>query len=91
MSSRAFERMLDEMLARLAVEGIAVPREVLRAKVVAACWSRPAVLDDDSRVVDLLSGQEVAWPPIANESVSPDADRRSANTCTCRSQGDHRS
>ena len=31
-----------------------------------ALWSRPAVLDDDGRIVDLLSGQEVEWPPIAN-------------------------
>ena len=31
-----------------------------------ALWSELAVLDDDGRVVDLLSGEEVEWPPITN-------------------------
>jgi hypothetical protein len=54
------------MLPTFAAEAIIVAREVLRGKVIAACWSRPAVLDDDGRVVDFLSGEEVEWPPIAN-------------------------
>ena len=66
MSSRVLERMLDEMIATIAAEDITITREQLRVKVTAALWSRPAVLDDDGRIVDLVSGQEVEWPPIAN-------------------------
>jgi hypothetical protein len=62
----AFERTIDELLGKLAAEGITIPREVLRAKLAAAFWTRPAVLDDDGPVVDLLSGEEVEWPPITN-------------------------
>jgi hypothetical protein len=66
MSSLAFERLLDEMLATVAAEAIIVSRELLREKLIAACWSRPAVLDDDGRIVDFVSGEEVEWPPLAN-------------------------
>lgn len=65
MSSRAFERMLDEMLARLATEGIRISREQLRAKMAAAMWGAVA-LDEDGRIVDYVSGEEVEWPPLAN-------------------------
>jgi hypothetical protein len=34
--------------------------------VAAALWHVPPVLDDDGRIVDLVSGQEVEWSPIAN-------------------------
>ena len=40
-----------------------------RRRPATSFWStgsRPAVLDDDGRVVDLLSGEEVEWPSIAN-------------------------
>ena len=44
MSSRVLERMLDEIIATIAAEGITTTREQLRVKVTAALWSRPAVL-----------------------------------------------
>jgi hypothetical protein len=28
---------------------------------------QPTVLDDDGRIVDFVSSQEVAWPPIASQ------------------------
>jgi hypothetical protein len=65
MSSRALDRLIDEMIATIAAEGIHVPREILRAKVAAALWGS-TVLDDDGRIVGLVSGQEVDWPPVAN-------------------------
>ena len=67
MSSRAFEQMLDEMLARLATEGVTITREQLRVKVAATFWDRPAVLDDEKRIVDFVTGCEPEhWPPLAS-------------------------
>jgi hypothetical protein len=58
--------MLNEMLADVAADGFNVPSELLHAKVAAALWCVPAVLDDDGRIVDFVSGQEFEWPPITN-------------------------
>jgi hypothetical protein len=64
--SLVFQRMLNAMLAELAVDGITVPRELRRAKLAAELWHVSLVLDDDGRIVDLVSSQDVEWPPIAN-------------------------
>ena len=64
--SLVFSPMLNELLGDLAIEGITVTREQLRAKLAAELWHVPPVLDDDGRIVDLVSGQEVEWPPIAD-------------------------
>jgi hypothetical protein len=67
MSSRGFEQMLDEMLARLAAEGVTITREQLRVKVAATFRDRPAVLDGEGCIVDFVTGGEPEhWPPLAN-------------------------
>ncbi len=66
MSSRAFEQLLDEMLAEFAAEGITVPRELLRAKLAAVAW-HAVIFDEEAECFrEIVTGQEVEWPPIAN-------------------------
>lgn len=43
--SRAFEQLLDELLATFAAEGINMPRDLLRVKLPAVAWH--AVIFDE--------------------------------------------
>ncbi len=54
------------MLATFAAEGINVPRDLLRAKLAAVAW-HAVIFDEDAECFrELVTGQKVEWPPIAN-------------------------
>ena len=54
------------MLAELAADGSIVPASYCAPSWPSSYRDVPPVLDDDGCPRDLLSGQEVEWPPIAN-------------------------
>ena len=63
--SRAFEQLLDELLATFAAEGINVPRDLLRVKLPAVAW-HAVIFDEGGCFRELVTGLEVEWPPLAN-------------------------
>ena len=61
MTTRAFEALVDEVLAILAAEGITGPREKLRSKMAAALWHAVTIDEDTGTCVELVTGRKVPW------------------------------